>query len=142
MGTCYHRYWSCVIRLRDWNRPHGHCPSLVRRDLHDLTPTACTATNLHDHAVDMHIELVYHNDDTLPYPVAPETLYPLVENHTVQPGEATVVKSNGTSGDNHLARCLFDYTGDPDKVKAAIIIEHPSEVRSLSLPAEVVSVEP
>jgi hypothetical protein len=40
-----------------------------------------------------------------------------------------------------VVRCLFYCTGDPDKVKAAIIIEQPGEVRSLSLPAEVVSVE-
>jgi len=83
----------------------------------DLTPTACVAVNLHDHAIELRTELVYHNDDTLPYPVSPETLHPLVGIHTVKPGEATVVKSNGTSEDNHLARCLFDYKGNPDKVK-------------------------
>ena len=104
-------------------------------------PAACTAVNLHNHDIELRTELIYHIRD--PYPISPETLYPLVETHTVKPGYATVVKSNGTSLDNHLARCLFDYTGDPDKVKAAIIIEQVREggTRFLSLPAEIVSVE-
>jgi len=102
---------------------------------------ACTAVNLHDHSIELRTELIYHVDNFLPYPIGPETLYPLVETHTVQPHEATVVKSNGTSLDNHLVRCLFDYKGDAGKVKGAIIIENPNSGRSLSLPAEIVFAE-
>ena len=104
-------------------------------------PAACTAVNLHNHDIELRTELIYHIRD--PYPIGPETLYPIVETQTIKPGYATVISSNGTSLDNHLVRCLFDYTGDPDKVKAAIIIETVSGkgTRSLSLPAEVISVE-
>ena len=108
---------------------------------YSFASAACTAVNLHDHSIELRTELVYHVDDFLPYPIGPDTLYPLVETHTIQPDEATVVKSNGTSLDNHLVRCLFDYTGDVGRVKAAIIIENPNSGRSLSLPAEIVSVE-
>ncbi len=106
-----------------------------------LIPAACTAVNLHNHDIELRTELVYHIRD--PYPIGPETLYPIVETQIIKPGYATVVNSNGTSLDNHLVRCLFDYTGDPNKVKAAVVIETVSDegTRFLSLPAEIVSVE-
>jgi len=97
----------------------------------------CTAVNLHDKPITLKTRLILHDDDSLPYPIIPDTLSGGEVEQVLKPGEATAL-SDGRSSDALLARCVFEYEGDPMRVKAAIILE---DGRALTASAELVKAE-
>jgi len=100
----------------------------------------CLAVNLHRHPIKITIELIFHDDDSLPMPTRPDTLSGGKLTQVLQPGEATVVSDKddgyGRSSDALLARCVFKYQGDKRKVKAAIVLED-GLYKTVTLPAEL-----
>ncbi len=100
---------------------------------------SCLAVNLHRHPIKITIELIFHDNDTLPLPIIPDTLGGGTLTQVLQPGEATVVSDDddgyGRSSDSLLARCVFKYKGDKHKVKAAIVLED-GLYKIVTLPAE------
>ena len=105
----------------------------------------CLAVNVHRHAVELTIELIFHDDDDLgpalppPFffdewrPVRSEPQTRLNVTGLLAPGEAMVVSDAqrprhpqgaiGRTHDSFLARCVFTYRGDPRKIKASIVLE-------------------
>lgn len=99
----------------------------------------CTAVNLHNRDIKLTTTAVYHNDDRLPYPIPPDTLSISEVTQTLGPGEATAVGLDDPSSDTLLYRCEFRYKGNPNKVKAAVVLDDSLTGSVTSLPAELVS---
>lgn len=97
----------------------------------------CTAVNLHDKQIKLTTRLIYHSDDDLPFPINPDPFSGDEVEQELNPGEATALASS-RSLDALLARCVFEYQGDPRRVKAAIILDEEIGNRSLTAPAELV----
>lgn len=82
----------------------------------------CSAVNLHDKKITLTIQLIIHDDDGFPRPI----LNPVNElKQVVGPGEATdlTVETGDYGFDQRLARCVFKYRGNPNRVKANVILE-------------------
>lgn len=99
----------------------------------------CTAVNLHDKRIALTTRLVIHDDDTLPYPIDIEIGTSQTATQALEPGQATAVSLDFAHfSDPLLARCEFEYKGNPLRVKAAIVLDDQSGSRALTAPAEFV----
>jgi hypothetical protein len=103
----------------------------------------CTAVNFHDEPITLTTRLIFHDDDDLPFPIRPDTLGGKEVEEILDPGDATALSQNiwAGSSDALLARCVFEYKGDPLLVKAAVILDDQSGTRALTAPAELVRKE-
>ena len=96
----------------------------------------CSAVNLHDKQITLTIQLIIHDDDGFPRPI----LDPVNElKQVVGPGEATelTVETGNYGFDQRLARCVFKYRGNPNRVKANVILEDSLGHRTITAPAEL-----
>jgi hypothetical protein len=96
----------------------------------------CSAVNLHDRQITLTIQLIIHDDDGFPRPI----LDPVNElKQVVRPGEATdlTVETGNYGFDQRLARCVFKYRGNPNQVKANVILEDSLGHRTMIAPAEL-----
>ncbi|MGH8496786.1 MAG: hypothetical protein ACREVN_11695 [Gammaproteobacteria bacterium] len=106
--------------------------------------TNCLVVNLHDRPVRIRITLIYHDEDEFTFgggfPIGPGIDQNEVEQ-VLEPGHATSVTADGLSFDALLVRCTVEYRGNPRKVKAALVLEHTDNGKSIAVPADIVRFE-
>jgi len=103
----------------------------------------CTAVNLHDKPIAVRVTLIHHNEDEFTFeggfPIGPDPLNSREFEQVLEPGDATSVTLQGELGfDALLVRCTVEYRGNPNKVKAALILEHTARQKSIAVAAEIV----
>ena len=99
----------------------------------------CTAVNLHDKPITLTTQLIIHDDDGFPFPILDPPIELLKQG--IEPGQATelTLEVGSQSLDAHLARCVFKYKGNSNKVKATIILDDSRGQRTITAPAEPTS---